>query len=127
MGVFESPNDFTEFGSGGPREIRWAVPAAPVKHSPKIPLPSVFDSQFVRAFDWNKPGTLGYSFFVLGSVILHVNSHQAGTPVAPEEFDGIEYDNEKYRRLYLAMSPGESVSELWLRDSYQVNHALIVS
>ncbi|KAF4439440.1 hypothetical protein FACUT_4195 [Fusarium acutatum] len=126
LGVFKSADGFVEFHIDGPREIRWAVPAAPVKHSPKIPLPRGFDSQFIRAFDWNKPGTLGYSFCVLGSVILHVNSHQAGTPAAPEEYDRFAYNSDRYRRLYLAMSPGESVSELWLRGSDQTNRALIV-
>ncbi|KAF5609067.1 uncharacterized protein FSUBG_4222 [Fusarium subglutinans] len=125
LSIVKSPDSLVEFQIGGPCEIRWAVPAAPVKHSPKIPLSTHFESQFVRAFDWNKPGTVGYSFFVLGSVILHINSHQAGPPAAPEEYDRFAYDGERYRRLYLAMSPGESVSELWLRSG-RINRALIV-
>ncbi|KAF5663914.1 hypothetical protein FDENT_13005 [Fusarium denticulatum] len=127
LGVFKSADDFVEFHQGGPLEILWAVPAAPVKHSPKIPLPRGFGSQFVRAFDWNKPGTVGYSFFVLGSVILHVNSHQAGTPAAPEDYDRFAYGFDRCRRLYLAMSPGEIVSELWLRGYDEPNRTLIAA
>ncbi|KAF5663779.1 hypothetical protein FCIRC_11068 [Fusarium circinatum] len=106
LSIVKSPDSLVEFQIGGPCEIRWAVPAAPVKHSPKIPLSTHFESQFVRAFDWNKPGT-------------------AGTPAAPEEYDRFAYDGERYRRLYLAMSPGESVSELWLRSGRN-NRALVV-
>jgi hypothetical protein len=125
LGIVKSPDRFLEFQYDGPCEIRWAIPPAPVKHSPKIPLPKDLDSQFVRAFDWNKPGTLGYSFLVLGDVILHFNSHQAGTSAAPEDYD--RFGIYPVTRLYLAMSPGESVSELWVRTYYETHSTLIVS
>ncbi|KAF5647621.1 uncharacterized protein FTJAE_1677 [Fusarium tjaetaba] len=116
--------DLAEFKDDGPCEIRWAIPAAPAKHSPKIPLPKGLDSVFVRAFDWNKPGTLGYSFHVLDNVILHMNSHQAGSPPASEEYSRADFPN--VARLYLAMSPGESVSELWIRTYHEHRSTLIV-
>ncbi|KAF5534955.1 hypothetical protein FMEXI_11036 [Fusarium mexicanum] len=124
LGVVKSPDSFVEFSDDGPRDIRWAVPPAPVKHSPKIPLPNGLDTQFVRAFDWNKPGTLGYSFLISGSVILHINSHQAGMSAASEEYDRFHY--RSVARLYLAMSPGEYVSELWVRTYHNRLSTLIV-
>lgn len=112
-----------EFSDDGPHNIRWAIPPAPVKHSPKIPLPNGFDTQFVRAFDWNKPKTLGYSFLVLGDIILHINSHQAGMSASPEEYD--RFHDRPVERLYLAMSPGEYISELWVRTYIESLSTLI--
>ncbi|VTT72053.1 unnamed protein product [Fusarium fujikuroi] len=124
LGISKSPEGLAEFQDDGPCEIRWAIPAAPVKHSPKIPLPKGLDSVFVRAFDWNKPKTLGYSFHVLDNVILHFNSHQAGSPPAFEEY--YRADSPDAARLYLAMSPGETVSELWIRTYHERLSTLIV-
>ncbi|KAF5559483.1 hypothetical protein FNAPI_4702 [Fusarium napiforme] len=124
LGIVKSPDSFVEFSDDGPRDIRWAIPPAPVKHSPKIPLPNGLDTQFVRAFDWNKPGTLGYSFLVLGDAFLRINSHQAGSPPASEDYCLL--DRPKVARLYLAMSPGESVAELWIRTYHKRLSTLIV-
>ncbi|KAF5251216.1 hypothetical protein FANTH_3651 [Fusarium anthophilum] len=124
LSISKSSEGLAEFQDDGPCEIRWAIPAAPVKHSPKIPLPMGLDNVFVRTFDWNKPKTLGYSFQVLGDVILHFNSHQAGSPPASEEY--YRADCYNVARLYLAMSPGESVSELWIRTYHERLSTLIV-
>ncbi|KAF5604859.1 hypothetical protein FPCIR_712 [Fusarium pseudocircinatum] len=126
LGIVKSPDSCVDFrDQSGPCEIRWAIPPAPVKHSPKIPLPEDMDFQFVRAFDWNRPRTMGYSFLVWGSVILTINSHEAGTSAAPdEEFSGCHPHNAT--RLYLAMSPGEYVSELWVRTYHERLSTLIV-
>ncbi|KAF4498914.1 hypothetical protein FAGAP_4927 [Fusarium agapanthi] len=124
LSISKSSEGLAEFQDDGPCEIRWAIPAAPVKHSPKIPLPMGLDNVFVRAFDWNKPKTLGYSFQILDDVILHFNSHQAGSPPASEEYSRADCYN--VARLYLAMSPGESVSELWIRTYHERLSTLIV-
>ncbi|KAF5720470.1 hypothetical protein FMUND_4292 [Fusarium mundagurra] len=126
LGIVKSPDSFVDFNYGsGPCEIRWAIPPAPVKHSPKIPLAEDMAFQFVRAFDWNKPRTAGYSFLVWGSVILTINSHEAGTSAAPdEEFNGCHPHHAT--RLYLAMSPAEYVSELWVRTYHERLSTLIV-
>ncbi|KAG5763895.1 hypothetical protein H9Q72_008025 [Fusarium xylarioides] len=58
------------------------------------------------------------------SVIHHIKSHQAGTPAPPEEYERLEVD--PVTRLYLHMSPEESISELWVRTYRETLYTLIV-
>lgn len=130
LGVVKSPYEFLNFSESGPVEIRWDIPPKTVKLWPKIPLPRDSDScippTYVRSMEWNKPGTVAYSFCLIGSAIVQCNSHQAGNPLGSGEYDP-RLRREEIMRLFFPMNPEEKVSELWVRSFHETLSTLIVS
>ncbi|KAF9779367.1 hypothetical protein IL306_001912 [Fusarium sp. DS 682] len=108
----------------GPCEIRWDKPPTPVKLSPKIPLPDGLGDTLIRVFEWNKPGTVGYSFAISGEVILQYSSHGAGHPTPFD--DDYAFNPNGIKWLHFPMNPHERVSELWIRQYPERKSTLIV-
>ncbi|KAF4945845.1 hypothetical protein FGADI_11641 [Fusarium gaditjirri] len=123
--LVKSSGDFLNFRCClGPCEVLWAIPPTVVKYSPKIPLPIGIGETFVRSFEWNKPGTLGYSFVLCSDIVLQFNSHGIGHPAAFDEYQ--VFDPNEITWLYFPMGPDERVSELWLRQYPEKNATLIL-
>ncbi|KAK2683832.1 hypothetical protein RAB80_001778 [Fusarium oxysporum f. sp. vasinfectum] len=112
--VVKTPGAFLNFTLASPCEIRWAMPPSPVKFSPKIPLPYGMCWTDVQSLDWNKPGTFGYSFLLLGESVLQCNFHGDGPPMPYHKYTTGEPNDVMC--LHFPMNPNERVSELWVRQ-----------
>ncbi|RKL24913.1 hypothetical protein BFJ70_g12483 [Fusarium oxysporum] len=112
--VVKTPGTFLSFALASPCEIRWAMPPSLVKFSPKIPLPYGMCWTDVQSLDWNKPGTFGYSFLLLGESFLQCNFHGDGPPVPYHKYTTGEPNHVMC--LHFPMNPNERVSELWVRQ-----------
>ncbi|EWZ86749.1 hypothetical protein FOWG_10283 [Fusarium oxysporum f. sp. lycopersici MN25] len=122
--VVKTPGTFLSFALASPCEIRWAMPPSLVKFSPKIPLPYGMCWTDVQSLDWNKPGTFGYSFLLLGESFLQCNFHGDGPPVPYHKYTTGEPNHVMC--LHFPMNPNERVSELWVRQYPERKATLVV-
>ncbi|KAF5598110.1 hypothetical protein FPANT_3874 [Fusarium pseudoanthophilum] len=122
--VVETPKTFLNFAMVG-CEIRWLMPPLPVQFSPKIPLLHGFPWTDVQSLYWNKPGTSGYSFLLLGESVLQCNSHNGHGPPVPYHKYETDPPNELLC-LHFPINPDERVSELWVRQYPEERDTLII-
>ncbi|KAF5984964.1 hypothetical protein FCOIX_2307 [Fusarium coicis] len=122
--VVKSPNTFLNFAMDG-CEIRWVIPPSPVKFSPKIPLNHGIPFTYVQTLHWNKPGTSGYSFLLLGDAVVQCNFHHAHGPPVPYHKYTTGEPNE-FMCLHFPMKQDERVSELWVRQYPERKDTLII-
>ncbi|KAK2936925.1 hypothetical protein FoTM2_000141 [Fusarium oxysporum f. sp. vasinfectum] len=122
--VVKTPGAFLNFTLASPCEIRWAMPPSPVKFSPKIPLPYGMCWTDVQSLDWNKPGTFGYSFLLLGESVLQCNFHGDGPPMPYHKYTTGEPNDVMC--LHFPMNPNERVSELWVRQYPERKATLVI-
>ncbi|EWZ52217.1 uncharacterized protein FOBCDRAFT_266613 [Fusarium oxysporum Fo47] len=122
--VVKTPGTFLSFALASPCEIRWAMPPSLVKFSPKIPLPYGMCWTDVQSLDWNKPGTFGYSFLLLGESFLQCNFHGDGPPVPYHKYTTGEPNHVMC--LHFPMNPNERVSELWVRQYPERKATLVI-
>lgn len=78
----------------------------------------------VQSLDWNKPGTFGYSFLLLGESVLQCNFHGDGPPVPYHKYTTGEPNHVMC--LHFPMDPNERVSELWVRQYPERKATLVV-
>ncbi|CVK84809.1 uncharacterized protein FMAN_01736 [Fusarium mangiferae] len=123
--VVKTPKTFFNFASGGPCEIRWAMPPSPVKFSPKIPIPNGMPWTDVQSLDWNKPGISGYSFLLCGEAVLQCNFHHVHGPPVPYHKYTTGEPNDLLC-LHFPMNLDERVSELWIRQYPERTATLII-
>ncbi|KAF5720473.1 hypothetical protein FMUND_4295 [Fusarium mundagurra] len=121
--VVKKPKTFLNFVLG-PCEIRWAMPPSPVKISPKIPIPNGMPWTDVQSLYWNKPGTSGYSFLLLGEAVLQCNFHGGHGPPVP--YHKYETDTDELLCVHFPMNLDERVSELWVRQYPDRKDTLII-
>ncbi|KAF5609068.1 uncharacterized protein FSUBG_4223 [Fusarium subglutinans] len=121
----KTPNTFLNFGWSG-CEIRWVIPPSPVKFSPKIPLPHGIPWIDVQSLCWNRPGTSGYSFQLLGESVLQCNSHHDDGPPVPYHKYTTDDANDLLC-LHFPMNLDERVSELWVRQCPERKDTLIMT
>ncbi|KAF5541056.1 hypothetical protein FMEXI_8077 [Fusarium mexicanum] len=121
--VVKTPRTFLNFVLG-PCEIRWAMPPSPMKFSPKIPIPNGMPWIDVQNLYWNKPGTSGYSFLLLGDSVLQCNFHHVHGPPVP--YHKYTTDTDELLCLHFPMNLDERVSELWVRQYPERKDTLII-
>ncbi|KAF4447882.1 hypothetical protein F53441_8632 [Fusarium austroafricanum] len=112
LGVVQCATSFLQFFRPGPYEVRWAMPPAPRKHSPKVLL-DTDSSQFIQVVNWNMQDKMGYSFLIFEEGVETIIPHQAGNSAT---CDGLYPGHPRFNIwLYFPMDPDERVSEFWIR------------